>query len=383
VKRILMIGVLLLSSACESDDVHHPAADAVGKSGHSGADAGAAQADGVCDLAKCPKPETGIACCTPDARCGNDPSMLGLTCQPNDHGGTKRKCVLKDCPTPLVGEACCTPAAQCGWDPFATGAICFANAQVNPLPDAGAPMVCNVAECPKMDGGPAACCQLDGQCGFDTLGNGSCQPPPTCDLSKCPTGSEGGPRACCQMNGECGIDTFNVGICFPPPRPLCDLESCPTPDGGGRACCLQNGQCGVDTLGIGLCSPPPATTCNLSQCPRSSAGLRACCMPNGDCGFDSLGIGVCFAPPPTLPDGGATPVVEPPNDPSITGECPSFIGLNGPIWGCCSAYGVCGEFAANQCLLPVGTQIPTGPPPPPDAGVTEPFLRCTAPARTR
>jgi len=70
VKRILMIGVLLLSSACESDDVHHPAADG-GKTGHSGADSGTAEADGVCDLARCPKPATGIACCTPDARCGN------------------------------------------------------------------------------------------------------------------------------------------------------------------------------------------------------------------------------------------------------------------------------------------------------------------------
>jgi hypothetical protein len=375
VKRILTIAVLLFCTACQSDDVHRSSADA---SGHARADAGATPEDGVCDLAKCPKPAMGIACCTPDARCGSDPSMLGLTCQPNDHAGTNRKCVLKDCPTPLIGLSCCTPSALCGWDPFGTGAICLANAQINL--DAGA--ACDVAQCPRMDGGPAPCCQINGQCGFDTLGNGTCSPPPNCDLNKCPPGTEGGPRACCQLNGECGVDTFNLGICFPPPQPLCDLESCPKADGGARACCLQNGQCGVDTLGIGLCSAPSAMTCNLSQCPKSAAGLRSCCMPNGDCGFDSLGIGICFAPTTTSSDAGAAPVVGPPNDPSITSQCPSFIGLNGPIWGCCSTFGVCGEFASNQCLLPQGTQIPPGPPPPPDSGITETFVRCTPPART-
>lgn len=375
-KRILLLGALLLFSACESDD-HHASKDA----GTSRADAAPAQQDGVCNLAKCPKPATGTACCTPDARCGNDPSMLGLTCQPNDHGGADRVCVLKDCPTPLIGDACCTPSAQCGWDPFGTGALCLGNAQINLPADAGAASGCDVEQCPTMDGGFARCCQANGACGFDTLGDGTCMPPPTCDLAKCPPGVEGGPRACCQLNGECGIDTFNVGICFPPPTPLCDLDKCPKVDGGAAACCLQNGQCGVDTLGIGLCSAPPAMTCELAKCPKSSSGLRACCMPNGDCGFDSLGIGICFAPPPALPDGGTASVVEPPDDPSITSQCPSFIGLNGPIWGCCSAYGVCGEFAANQCLLPVGTQIPTGPPPSKDSGVTESFLRCTPPPR--
>ena len=106
-------------------------------------------------------------------------------------------------------------------------------------------------------------------------------------------------------------------------------------------------------------------------------------MPNGECGVDSLGIGICFANQPAAPDGGPPAVVKPPDDPSITGECPSYIGLNGPVWGCCSAYGVCGLFADDQCLLSIGTQIPTGPPPPKEAGVTEPFLRCTPPASVR
>jgi hypothetical protein len=347
-------------------------------------DAAVAQTPGVCELAKCPKPEAGIACCTPDAHCGNDPSGLGLTCQSNTETGSTSVCVLKDCPTPAIGQACCTPTALCGWDPFATGLLCLANAQINVPTDGGVPVpLCDLASCPRSDGGPAPCCQTNGQCGVDTLGTGLCFAPPNCDLTQCPATFEGGPRACCQTNGECGIDTFNVGLCFPPPTALCDLAKCPMADGGAKACCLQTGQCGVDTLGLGLCFAPASTGCELAKCPKGAGGVTACCLPNGECGVDSLGIGICFAAQPTAADGGPLPGTEPPDDPSITGECPSFIGMYGPIWGCCSAYGVCGEFASNQCLLPAGTQVPTGPPPGKDSGVTESFLRCTPPATVR
>jgi hypothetical protein len=377
VKRILPFGVLLLCPlwplACD-DDVRHKESEG-----------GVRQTPGVCELSKCPKPKTGTPCCTPDAQCGSDSTGLGLTCEANDESASTRKCVLADCPTPLIGAPCCTPRAQCGWDPFASGLLCLANAQINlPAADAGPPpQLCDLASCPKPDAGPAPCCQLNGQCGVDTLGIGLCFPPPTCNLSKCPRPVEGGPAACCQPNGQCGLDTLGIGLCFPPPSPLCDLEACPKPDGGFRSCCLQNGQCGVDTLGIGLCfAPPPAPTCDLSLCPHRADGLRTCCLPNADCGVDLLSIGICFAPPPPVPDGGVTPPnTTPPDDPSITGECPSFLGLLGPVWGCCSAYGVCGTFAANQCLLPLGTQLPVGPPPPEEAGVTEPFLRCKPPPR--
>jgi hypothetical protein len=382
VKRFLWLGVLLLSACDDSNVVTQRNADA-GVDAAVDAAPSFTETPGVCELGKCPTPKSGLACCTPDAHCGSDPSGLGLTCQPNDEEGSSRKCVLAECPTPLIGDKCCTPTASCGWDPFASGLLCLANAQVN-LPDGGAPApVCDPAACPTSDGGAAACCQANGQCGVDTLGTGVCFPPPNCDLTKCPTTFEGGPRACCQTNGECGIDIFNIGLCFAPPTALCDLAKCPVTDGGAKACCLSNGQCGVDTLGLGLCSLPPATTCDLAACPRSASGVLACCLPNGDCGFDSLGIGICFAPAATGADGGPAPISEPPNDPSITGECPSFIGVSGPIWGCCSGYGVCGQFASNQCFLPVGTQIPTGPPPAADSGVTEAFLRCTPPAKIR
>ncbi|MGD8863766.1 MAG: hypothetical protein PVI30_27375 [Myxococcales bacterium] len=67
-------------------------------------------------------------------------------------------------------------------------------------------------------------------------------------------------------------------------------------------------------------------------------------------------------------------MTEPPDDPSITGECPSFLGFFGPIWGCCSDFGVCGSFASGECLLPAGTQIPAA-----GEDLPEGVLTCTAP----
>jgi hypothetical protein len=210
----------------------------------------------VCDLSKCPKPEMGIACCTPLAQCGMDPTGVGLACVANPgSSASELVCELKDCPRPTTGIACCTPFAQCGSDPFSSGLICFANPPISsgPITDAG-----------------------------------------QCDETECPV-TEGGPDACCQTNGECGVDT--------------------------------------------------------------------------------LGIGVCFAPPPEF-DAAVPPIdTTPPKHRTVTGECPSFLGTFGPVWGCCSDYGVCGTFSSGSCLLPVGTQIPVIDPDE-DAGMLE-YPRCT------
>ncbi len=216
---------------------------------------------GVCELSKCPVPDAGLACCTPNAQCGMDPTGLGLNCVPlPGQISTDAVCVLAECPTPTVGNACCTPFAQCGVDPFGTGQICFANP---PATDAGAPQ-------------------------------------PTCDLTKCP---------------------------------------------------------------------------------EDDAGATVCCLADGSCGVDSLGIGVCFAPPPSSTDTNPPPVTGPPDDPSITGECPSYLGAFGPVWGCCSDYGVCGTFDTGTCLLPIGTQIPVVLPSDEDGGDGHAYPLCVPPQR--
>jgi hypothetical protein len=361
---LLLSGVLVVPMSCGGD----PQVVVV-------SDGGVERTPRVCTLSKCPKPDTGIACCTPNAHCGIDPTGLGLACQPNPDDLSGLECVLDECPTPSIGTKCCSPLASCGWDPFGNGFLCLPNGAPLDLPDGGP--LCNLRSCPFPDGSDPPCCQFNGECGVDP-GLGFCMPPPLCNVAACPDPA-GGYASCCLANGECGVDVFGIGLCFPPPAQFCDLDECPTPEGGANACCLANGQCGVDVFNNGSCfPPPPEPTCDLDQCPLSTDGSRACCLPNGQCGQDSLGIGLCFVPPPAPGDGGA-PVTGPPDDPSITGECPSFIGVFGPIWGCCSDFGVCGTFASDACLLPVGTQFPAGPPPPPEAGVSEPFLRCNPP----
>jgi hypothetical protein len=68
---------------------------------------------------------------------------------------------------------------------------------------------------------------------------------------------------------------------------------------------------------------------------------------------------------------------DPPNDPSVTGECPSYLGGNNiPVWGCCSKFGVCGTFLYDMCFLPFGTQLPVPSNSDQDAGI--PGL-CTPP----
>jgi hypothetical protein len=329
-KHLLVVPLALLSfAACDDSSPAKKDTDAGG---------GIKPVSGICRRSECPKPATGIACCAPNAACGTDVTGLGLGCVPNpDTIGSGGVCDLKECKKEAGASGCCTPLGACGTDPFGNGIFCFP-----PVP-------------------PAA---------------------PLCALDKCPA-PDGGAKPCCQLNGDCGLDALGIGLCFPPPVPLCDLSKCPSAEGGPAKCCQLNGKRGVDTLGIGICfAPPPEATCDLSTCPQPGNGIKPCCQPIGDCGWDSLNIGICFPPPPPPPDGGVVvpPVVTtPPDDPSINPDCPSFIGLFGPQWGCCSPYGVCGTFLGNQCSLGIGSQIPNGPPPP-DAG-KEPFLRCTPPPK--
>jgi hypothetical protein len=262
VKRFLVLGALGLLPAVACDD---QTAKTTAPAGQPDGGSTIKTTPGVCRPSECPQPPAGIACCTPSADCGMDPTGVGLTCLPNPGSPSSHECKReadggfksdgKQCPEPPIGTPCCTALGGCGWDPFASGFVCFAN------------------------------------------------PPPI--------------------------------------KPLCDITKCPQTDGGAAPCCLPNSKCGVDTFGIGVCFPPPL-------------------------------------PPPDY--------THVPDDPTITGECPSFIGAFGyPLWGCCERvgkFGVCGQFQGNSCLLPVLGQIPTGPPPKADSGITEPFLRCTPPPLT-
>ncbi|HVU02367.1 MAG TPA: hypothetical protein VHE30_11475 [Polyangiaceae bacterium] len=329
--------VLALFSGCDDSSLKK-----TGDAGSTGEPS--THTPGVCSPGECPKPAQGIACCTPNADCGTDPTGLGLGCTPNPDTLKAQECKLSVCQKdhkPPIGNACCTPLGECGWDPFMNGVFCF-----------------NFP--PETDAAP---------------------PPPTCKLDECDPSAKPptGIKSCCLPNGQCGWDTLGIGFCFPPPVPLCDVESCPHTEGGPDACCLLNGKCGLDSLGIGFCfPPPPEATCELDKCPAPSTGVKACCMPDGSCGWDSLNVGICFPPPPPLQDAGPPPPPQttPPDDPSIDAACPSFMGVFGPQWGCCSPWGICGTFLGGTCSLGLGQQIPNGPPPTVDAG-KEPFLRCT------
>ncbi len=87
-KRFLMLGALLLPAACDDDRPQIVRGD-------GGVET--TQVPGVCALAKCKKPKTGIACCTPEAQCGTDPTGLGVSCQASSDSPLDRTCVLKDC----------------------------------------------------------------------------------------------------------------------------------------------------------------------------------------------------------------------------------------------------------------------------------------------
>lgn len=228
--------------------------------------------------------------------------------------------------------------------------------------------------------------------------------PGVCRLSDCPRPEMG--VKCCTPDAECGMDPTGVGLaCVLNPdvdsNRVCVLDACPTPV-VGNACCTPFAQCGFDPFGIGqacFAFPPsinvdagvPPETCDATECPDPEAGGFGCCLPNGECGFDPFGINVCFAPQDQLPpadDAGLElpplrplpPIsTQPPDDPSVTGECPSFLGFFGPVWGCCSDFGVCGTFAAGECLLPLGTQLPVSQPDE-DAGMSTAYPLCTPPA---
>jgi hypothetical protein len=251
--------------------------------------------------------------------CGDDDSDLFAGQDGGQYDGSEPGvCKLSECPSPPMGVACCTPTAQCGMDPLGLGLNCA------PLP--GEPLSDNV-----------------------------------CVLADCPTPVVGTP--CCTPFGSCGNDPYATGqVCFanPPPvnlpplptpdasvEPICPLDDCPVPE-VGAACCLPTGECGVDPFGIGFCFPPPPEVDEDASVPE---------FPT-------------FPEPEPLPP----PMTEPPDDPSITGECPSFLGFFGPIWGCCSDFGVCGTFASGECLLPAGTQIPAS-----GEELPETVLTCTAP----
>ena len=139
VKRFLLPSIVLLMFAgCDDSSVVvrlHPDGGASG---------------GVCELSKCPQPEKGIACCTPDAACGTDPTGIGLGCTPNSP--PDRVCKVSDCPTPMAGKACCTPLAECGVDPFENGVFCLPIPPATTTLDAGPP--CDVSKCASPKNGP-------------------------------------------------------------------------------------------------------------------------------------------------------------------------------------------------------------------------------------
>jgi hypothetical protein len=212
-----------------------------------------------------------------------------------------------------------------------------------------------------------------------------------CDLSACPEPDMG--IACCAPNGACGSDPTGVGlVCVANAGEgnVCELDECPEPT-VGNACCTPFGTCGIDPFETNIfcfANPPlypdppaedaAAPNCDPADCPVPEVGL-GCCMTNGRCGVDTFEIGWCLSTPVEV-DGGTPPdiSVTPPDDPSVDGQCPSFIGLAGePVWGCCSDFGVCGTFAGETCFLPAGTPIPSLSDV--DAGELEGLLLCSPP----
>jgi hypothetical protein len=196
-----------------------------------------------------------------------------------------------------------------------------------------------------------------------------------CDLSECPVPAIG--LACCTPLAQCGFDLLGNGAsCVanagePRPDKECRLDKCPEPE-VGLACCTPTGDCGADPFSTGaVCfanaMPVDAGTseCNVRDCPYPAIGFR-CCAPDDRCGTDLYGFGQCapnvnIEPPPAVDAGQPAAPVDPPDDPSITGECPSFLGLTGPVWGCCTEYegiGICGTFQFGECLIPAGAPIP-------------------------
>ena len=147
--------------------------------------------------------------------------------------------------------------------------------------------------------------------------------------------------ACCGPQGQCGFDPIGLGLnCVPNPGEktgrVCDLPKCPETTTGHK-CCTPYAECGYDPTDTGaFCFPLPesnvdagnSATCDLPNCPMNDGGPAACCTDDGKCGFDSLGVGLCEAPDAGAVDAGAP---KPPNDPSITGECPNFLDFDNSL----------------------------------------------------
>ncbi len=85
---VLILMGAAAAQGCDDDDIipHRIRSDAASVPfGDGDDDAGSPSfyipmEPGVCELPDCPAPLLGIACCTPDARCGYDPTGLGLGC---------------------------------------------------------------------------------------------------------------------------------------------------------------------------------------------------------------------------------------------------------------------------------------------------------------
>ena len=197
---------------------------------------------GVCELDKCPAPETGVACCRPNGGCGQDIAGAGLVCSPNEGDAlTANVCILAECPVPSIGAACCTPTGTCGNDPWGLGIACYANSPIE-IVDAGpVPDTCGLADCPLPQVG-FSCCTVDDQCGNDPTGAGTCYVNPrevsnelpdhpsvdakTDDGGYCPSfTSPFGPLwGCCHEFGLCGRFDVVAERCLVPdgtliPRP--------------------------------------------------------------------------------------------------------------------------------------------------------------------
>ncbi len=193
-----------------------------------------------------------------------------------------------------------------------------------------------------------------------------------CEAATCPDPDMG--IACCAPNGACGSDPSGLGlVCIANAGEgnVCVLDQCELPS-VGNACCTPFGTCGFDPLETGIfCfanppfieGPPPdaGMSCDPEDCDKPEVG-SACCMPSGACGADPFEIGLCF-PIPAEEDAGVPPPLsyDPPEDPSVDGQCPSYVDQFGfPVWGCCSGFRVCGSFIEGTCFLPEGTLIPVG-----------------------
>lgn len=240
----------------------------------------------------------------------------------------------------------------------------------------------------------AAACGDDEDCEVNAQGDGCFDPkavePGVCDLSVCPEPEMG--VACCLPDARCGMDPAGLGLnCAPNPGdPIgsepCELKDCPLPL-VGEACCTPNSRCGTDPYASGLvcfANPPPVNIppdsaylrCDSEECPTPPFGFP-CCLPDGSCGADLSGWGFCSALP-RMADAGLPPGLTPPDDPSVNGECPSYLGVLGPVWGCCTDIGVCGTFYADECLIPIGTPLPV-PGDDDDAGLLPGQMSCTPP----